>query len=104
MEENKYLKFYFFQGIILFVVSCLWSFPEHARQFFLHLLHENDDHENPEIVYPCLKIIQVSPQFITDFDKNLPSKPCAKYNQANKPHETKVNISPLVLDITFSKT
>jgi hypothetical protein len=104
MEENKYLKLDFYQGIILFVVIFLWSFREHARQFFLHLLHANDDHDNPEIVYPPLKIIQISPQFITDFDKNLPSGPCDNYNQVDEPHETKANISPPILDPTFSKT
>jgi hypothetical protein len=61
MEENKYLKLGFFQDIILFVVSYLWSFPEHAKKIFLHLLHANDDHDNPEISYPPLKIIKISP-------------------------------------------
>ena len=75
MEENKYLKLDFFQGISLFVKSFLWSFLEHARQIFLHLLHANNDHDNPEMAYPLLNIIQISPQFITDFDQNLPPEP-----------------------------
>jgi hypothetical protein len=100
MEENQHLILGFFQDIILFVVSCLWSFPEHARQIFLHLLHANDD---PEIVYP-LEIIQMSPQFITDFDKTLPSEPCDNHNQIDEPHETKADISPPVPNPTFSKT
>jgi hypothetical protein len=104
MEENKYLKLDFFQGILLFVISCLWSFPEHARQIFLYLLHANDDHDNLEIIYPPLKVIQISPQFITDFDKNIPSKPCDNHDQVDEPHEAKADISPPVLDPTSSKT
>jgi hypothetical protein len=97
MEENKYLKLDFFQGILLFVVSCLWSFLEQARQIFLHLLHANNDYDNTEIAYPPLEIIQISPQFITDFDQNIPLEP---YDN----HETKANISPHVRDPTPSKT
>jgi hypothetical protein len=97
MKENKYLKLDFFQIILLFVVSCLWSFPEQARQIFLHLLHANNDHDYTEIAYPPLEIIQISPQFITDFDQNLPPEP---YDN----HETKTDISPPVLDPTPSKT
>jgi hypothetical protein len=104
MEENKYLKLGFFQGIVLFVVSYQWSFPKHARQMFLHLLHANDDHDNIEMVYPPLKIIQTSPQFIIDFDQNLPSEPYDNHNQVDKPHDTKDDISPTVLDPTPSKT
>jgi hypothetical protein len=102
MEENKYLKLDFFQGIILFVISYLWSFPKHARQIFLHLLHANDDHDNLEIAYPPLKIIQISPEFITDFDQNLPPEPYDNYNQVDKPHETKADISSPELDSTPS--
>jgi hypothetical protein len=61
MGENKYLKLSFFQDIIFFVVNYLWSFPEHDKQFFLYLLHSNDDHDNPEIVYPPLKVIHIFP-------------------------------------------
>jgi hypothetical protein len=104
MEENKYLKLDFFQGILLFVISCLWSFPEQARQIFLHLLHANNDHDNTEIAYPPLKIIQISPQFITDFDQNLPPEPYDNHDQVDEPHETKADISPPVLDPTPSKT
>jgi hypothetical protein len=60
MEENKYLKLGVFQDIILFVVNYLWSFLELAKQILPHLLHENDDHDNPEIVYPPLSIIIIS--------------------------------------------
>jgi hypothetical protein len=104
MEENKYLKLDFFQSILLFVTSCLWSFPEHARKKFLHLLHAYDDHDNLEIAYPPLKFILISPQFITDFDKNIPSETGVNHNQVDEPHETKVDISPHVLDPTPSKT
>jgi hypothetical protein len=103
MGENKYLKLSFFQDIIFFVINYLLSFPEHAKQIFLYLLHSNDDHENLEIVYPPLKVIHISPQFITDFDQNLPSEPCDNHNQVDEPHETKADISPLVLDPTPSK-
>jgi hypothetical protein len=104
MGENKYLKLSFFQDIIFFVINYLLSFPEHAKQIFLHLLHANDDHDNIEIVYPPLKVIWISPQFITDFDQNLPSEPCDNHDQVDEPHETKADISPLVLDPTPFKT
>ena len=68
------------------------------------MLHANDDHDNLEIVYPPLKFIQISPQFINDFDQNLPSDPCDNHDQVDEPHETKDDISPLVLDPTPSKT
>jgi hypothetical protein len=71
---------------------------------FLHLLHENNDHDNPEIAYPPLNIIQIYPQFITDFDQNLPPEPYDNHDQVDEPHETKADISPHVLDPTPSKT
>jgi hypothetical protein len=71
MEGNKYLKLSFFQDIIFFVISCLWSFPEHARQIFIYLLHSNDDRENLAIVYPTLKVLHTSPHCITDFDQKF---------------------------------
>jgi hypothetical protein len=104
MGENKYLKFSFFQDIIFFFINYLLSFLEHAKQIFLHLLHGNGDHDNLEIVYPPLKFIQISPQFITDFDKNLPSELCDNHDQVDEPHETKDDISPPILDPTPSKT
>jgi hypothetical protein len=104
MEGNKYLKLDFFQGILLFVISFLWSFLEHARQIFLHLLHANNDHDNPEMTYPLRNIIQISPQFITVSDQNLPPEPYDNHDQVHEPHETKVDISPPVLDPTPSKT
>jgi hypothetical protein len=104
MEENKYLKLDFFQGILLFVISCLWSFLEHARQMFLPLLHSNDDHENLSIIYPPLKVVHAYPHCITDFDKKFPSQPCDDHNQVNEPHETRFDISPPALDPTHSKT
>jgi hypothetical protein len=88
----------------LFVISCLWSFPEHARQIVIHLLHANDDHDKLEIIYPPLKVIQISPHFITDFDKNITSKPWDNHDQVVEPDEAKADISPLVLDPMSSKT
>ena len=84
-------------------MNYLWSFPECAKQFFLYLLHSNDDHDNPKIAYPPLKIIQIYPQFITDFNQNLPPKPCDNHDQVDESHETKAYISPLVLDKKPSK-
>ena len=40
------------------------------------MLHANDDHDNLEILYPPLKIIDISPYFITDFDQNLLFETC----------------------------
>jgi hypothetical protein len=104
MEENHYLILGFFQDIILFVVNYLWFIPKHAKLVFLHLLYANYDHDNPEIVYPPLNIIQISPQFIIDFDENVPYEPYDNHNQVDKPHQTKADVSSLVLDPTPSKT
>jgi hypothetical protein len=104
MEENRYLKWDLLQSILLFVISYLCSFLEYAKQIFLYLLHSNDDHENLEIVYPPLKVVHAYPHCITDFDKKIPSGPCDDHNQVDEPHETKADISPLVLDPTSSKT
>jgi hypothetical protein len=65
-------------------------------------LHENDDHDNLEVAYPPLKIIQISPQFNADLDQNFPPKPYDSYNQADKPHKTKVDIASLLLGSTPS--
>jgi hypothetical protein len=103
MGENKYLKLIFFQDIIFFVTKYLLSFPGHAKQFFIYQLHSNDDHENIAIVYPPPKVVHISPHFIIDFDQNLPSEPCDDHIQVDEPHETKADVSPLVVDPTPSK-
>jgi hypothetical protein len=102
MEENRYFKWKFFQGILLFFISCFWSLPKHAKHVFLHLLHANHDHDNFEVSFPPLKIIQISPQFIVDLDQNIPLEPCDRYNEAYKPRETKADIASLVLGSTPS--
>ena len=48
--------------------------------------------------------IQISPRFIIDFDQNLPSEPCDNHDQVDELHETKDDISPLVLVPIPSKT
>jgi hypothetical protein len=101
MEENKYFKSGFFQNIVWFVVHYLWSFLEHVKQAFLHLPHANDDHDNPEVAYPPLKIIQISHQFVNDFDQNIPYEPYHNPSQVDKPQKIKTKIS---LDPTPSKT
>jgi hypothetical protein len=102
MGESKYLKLSFFQDIIFFVINYLLSFPEHDKQYFIYLLHSNDDHENIALVYP-LKVVHIFPHCITDFDQNLPSEPCVDRSQVDEPHEIKVDISPPVLDPTPPK-
>jgi hypothetical protein len=104
MKENKCSKWDFFQIILLFVISCLWSFLENARQVLLCLLHANNDHDNPENIYPPLKITRTSPQFITHFDKEISSGLRDDHNQVDEPHETRVDISSPALDPTPSKT
>ena len=101
--RKKVFKIGFFQSILLLVISCLWSFLKHVRLMFLYLLHSNDNHENLAIVYPPLKVVHTSPHFIIDFDQNFPSKPCDDHSQVDEPHETKDDVSPLVLDPTPSK-
>jgi hypothetical protein len=102
--RKQMLKMGFFQIILLFVISCLWSFLKNARQVLLYLLHANNDHDNPEIIYPPLRITRTSPQFITDFDKKNSSGPRDDHNQVDESHETRVDISPPALDPTPSKT
>jgi hypothetical protein len=93
----------FFQDIIFFVITYLLSFPEHAKQIFLYLLHSNDDHENLALIYPPVKVVHISPHCITNFDQNITNEPCVDHSQVDEPHEIKVDISPLVLDPTPSK-
>jgi hypothetical protein len=92
MKENKCSKWDFFQIILLFVISCLWSFLKNARQVLLFLLHANNDNENPENIYPPLKITRTSPQFITHFDKEISFGLHDDHNQVDEPHETRVDI------------
>jgi hypothetical protein len=103
MEENRYLKWDLFQSILLFVISYLCSFLEHAKQIFLYLLHFNDDHEKLAIIYPPLKVAHAYPHCITDFDKKIPSGPCDDHDQVDEPHEAKADVSPPVLGPTSSK-
>jgi hypothetical protein len=70
---------------------------------FFFILHSNDDHENPPLVYPFLEVVHISPHCITDFDQNIPSEPCDDHSQVDEPHEIKADISPHVLDPTPSK-
>jgi hypothetical protein len=98
MKENKCSKWDFFQIILLFVIICLWSFLENARQFLLFLLHANNDHDNLEKIYPPLKITRTSPQFITHFDTKSSSGPRDDHNQVDERH-----ISIPALDPTTSK-
>jgi hypothetical protein len=103
MGENKYLKLSFFQNIIFYIINYLLSFPEHAKQVLLYLLHSNHDHENLSLVYPPLKVVHIFPHSITNFDQNIPSEPCVDHSQVDEPHEIKADVSPLVLDPTPSK-
>jgi hypothetical protein len=104
MEEKRYLKWDSFQGILLFVINCLWSFHENTRRVFLYLLHYNDDLENLEIVCPPLKVVHAYPHSITNFDKKNSSGLCDDHDQVDEPHEAKADISPPVLAPMSSKT
>ena len=68
------------------------------------MLHANNDHDNPENIYPPLKITRMPPQFITHFDKEISSRLCDYHNQVDELHETRVDISSPALDPTPSKT
>jgi hypothetical protein len=93
MEENRYLKWDYFQGILLFVINCLWSFHENTRRVFLYLLHYNDDLKSLEIACPPLKVVHAYPHCITDFDEKISSGPCDDHDQIDGPHEAKANVS-----------
>ena len=67
-------------------------------------MHAIEYHNNLEIIYPPLKSIQIYPQLITDFDKNIPSKPCHNHDQAAEPHEAKATFLPPVFDPTTPNT
>jgi hypothetical protein len=97
MEENRYLKLKFFQGIQLFVISCLCFLLENAKQIFLYLLHSNDDQEKIAIIHPPLKIAHAYPHHIDDLDKSFTTGPCDDHDQVGKPHKSKVDASPLFL-------
>ena len=103
MEENKYLKLDFFQGILLFVVGCLYFFLEHAKQIFLYLLHSNDDHEKLGIIYPPLKFAHAYPHCIDEFDKSFTIGPCDDHDQVGKPHKAKADVSPPIPSPTSSR-
>jgi len=102
--RKQVLKIGFFQGILLFVIGCLYFFLEHAKQIFLYLLHSDDEHEDLAIVYPPLKVVHEYPHYITDADKKFPSGPCDDHDQVGKPHKSKANVSPLVPSPTSSRS
>jgi hypothetical protein len=91
MEENRYLKLKFSEGIQLFVISCLCFLLEHAKFLFIYLLHSNDDQEKNAIIHPPLKIAHAYPHSIDDLDKIVTTRPCYDHDQFNKPHKAKAD-------------
>jgi hypothetical protein len=103
MKENRYSKWDLFQSILLFILSCLCSFLEHAKQIFLYLLYFNDDHERLAIIFPPLDVAHAYPHLITGFDKKIPPGPCNDHDQVDEPHEAKADVSSPVLGPTSPK-
>jgi hypothetical protein len=103
MEENRYSKWDLFQSILLFVISYLFSFLEHAKQVFLYLLHLDDNHEKLAIIYPPLKVAHAYPHCITDFDKSFIVSPCDDHDQVDEPHEAKADVSSPLPSPTSSR-
>ena len=101
--RKKVLKFGFFPRHFI-VCYKLPLVLKHVKLMFIYLLHSNYDHENLAIVYPPLKFAHAYPHYVTDFDKNIPSKPCDNHDQVDEPHEAKADISPPILGPTSSKT
>jgi hypothetical protein len=98
MKESKYSKWDPFQSILLFVISCLYSFLEHAAQFFLYLCHCNEDHEKLAVVYPPLDVSHAYPHYIANFGRIFPSGSRDDPDQVGEPREAKAKFSSLVLD------
>jgi hypothetical protein len=103
MKESKYSKWDSFQSILLFVISCLYSFLEHTACFFLYLWHCNEDHEKLAVVCPPLDVAHAYPHYIVDFGRIFPSGSHDDPNQVGEPREAKNKVSSPVLDPTSLK-
>jgi hypothetical protein len=103
MKENMYSKWDLLQSILLFILSCLCSFLEHAEQILLYLLYFNDDHERLAIICPPLNVAHAYPHLITGFDEKSPPGPRNDHDQIDEPHEAQAVVSSPVLSPTSPK-
>jgi hypothetical protein len=103
MKENRYSKWDLFQSILLFILSCLCSFLEHAKQIFLYLLYFNDDHERLAIIFPPLYVAHAYPHLVVGSDKKFPPGPRNDNDQVDESRETQADVSSTVLGPTSPK-
>jgi hypothetical protein len=104
MRENRYSKWYLLQSILLFILSCLCSFLEHAKQTFFYLLYLNNDHERIAIIFPPLYVAHAYPHLVIGSDKKISPGPCNDNDQVDESRETQTNVSPTVLGPTPPKS
>ena len=103
MRENRYSKWDLLQSILLFIVSFLCSFFEHAKQTFFYLLYLNNDHERLAIIFPPLYVAHAYPRLVVDSDKKVSPRPRNDNDQVDESRETQTNVSPIVLGPTPPK-
>jgi hypothetical protein len=103
MKENRYSKWDLFQSILLFILSCLCSFLEHAKQIFLYLLYFNDDHERLAIIFPPLYVAHAYPHLVVGSDKKFSPGPRNDNDQVDESRETQADVSSTVLGPTSPK-
>lgn len=103
MRENRYSKWDLLQSVLLFILSCLCSFLEHAKWTFFHLLYLNNDHERLAIIFPPLYVAHAYPHLVVGSDKRLSPGPRHDNDQVDESCETQTNVSPIVLGPTPPK-
>ena len=100
MRENRYSKWDLLQSVLLFILSCLCSFLEHAKWTFFHLLYLNNDHERLAIIFPPLDVAHSYPHLVDGSDKKFSPRPRNDNDRVDKSHETQTNVSPTVIGPT----
>ena len=103
MRENRYSKWDLLQRILLFILSFLCSFLEHAKRTFFYLLYLNNDHERLKIIFPALYVAHAYPRLVIGSDKKVSPRPRNDNDQVDESHETQTNVSPTFLGPTPPK-
>jgi hypothetical protein len=104
MEENGYLKWGFFQGILLFVINCSGPFMKMLDEFFFIYCILMMIMRILKLYILLLKLYMHILTISLISMKKIPSGPCDDHDQVDELHEAKADISPHVLAPTSSKT
>jgi hypothetical protein len=83
-----YSKWDLLQSILLLLLSCLFSFLEHAKRTFFYLLYLNNDHEILAIIFPPLYVAHAYPHLVIGSDKKISPGPHNDNDQVDESHET----------------